>query len=374
MKRDIINNLKNIVGWRTKRKLVVFCVDDYGNVRLNSAESRQKLEEGGMKLKSRFDKYDALETREDLEVLFNTLSSVTDIHGNPAVFTAFAMPSNLDFESIIQSDFNQCFCERLDITFDKLEALQPASYGGAWKLMKEGIDKGLICPQFHGREHFNKKIIVEKLLARDKELLLNVKNRSLAGISDSGYSTISWTAAFDFWHASENRALINDIHLGMNDFKMVYGFSPICFTPPATVVHDSLLPVLKKEGIKMMDAKTIGKNHQGLGKFTRNYNYTGKTTGNNLKIVVRNVMFEPTMKYHTDWVKAAMEQINAAFRWGKPAVISSHRVNFAGQIDAENRRAGIQSLTLLLKSIKQRWPEVEFITANQLNKIMEDDV
>lgn len=374
MKREIINNFKNIVGWRTKRKLVVFCVDDYGNVRLNSAEARRKLEEAGVKLKSRFDRFDALETREDLEVLFDTLSSVTDIHGNPAVFTSFAMPANLDFESIVQSDYNQCFCERLDITFDKLESAQPAAYRGAWSLMKDGIDKGLICPQFHGREHFNKKIIVEKLMAKDKELLTNIKNRSLAGISDSGYPTISWTAAFDFWQVDENKSLINDIHLGMNDFKMVYGISPICFTPPATVVHKSLLPVLKKEGIRMMDAKTIGINHQGMGKFTRNYNYTGKTTDNDLKIVVRNVMFEPTMKYHTDWVKAATDQIMAAFRWGKPAIISSHRVNFAGHVDEKNRQVGIQSLALLLKNIKQKWPDVEFITTSQLNKIMEDDV
>lgn len=374
MKRSIINNVKNIVGWRTRRKLVVFCVDDYGNVRLNSAESKQKLENSGLKLTSRFDRYDALETKDDLEILFETLSSVADLQGKPAVFTSFSMPSNLDFEAIIHSDFNQCFYERLNFTFDKLEATQPHAYHGAWNLMKDGIDKGLICPQFHGKEHFNNKVIVEKLLAKDSELIHNIKNRSLAGISDSGYPTISWTAAFDFWNINENKRLINDIHLGISDFKMVYGIAPTCFTPPATVVHKSLLPVLRKEGIEMIDAKTVGKNHRGLGKYSYNYNYTGKTTDNDLKIVVRNVMFEPTMKYRLDWVNSAMDQITAAFRWGKPAVISSHRVNFAGHIDENNRQTGIDALRLLLKKIKQNWPDVEFISVNQLNIIMEDVV
>jgi len=40
MKQAILNNLKNIWGWRTSRKIVVFSVDDYGNVRLDSRQAR----------------------------------------------------------------------------------------------------------------------------------------------------------------------------------------------------------------------------------------------------------------------------------------------------------------------------------------------
>ena len=32
----IRNHIKNISGWRTNRKIIVFSVDDYGNVRLSS--------------------------------------------------------------------------------------------------------------------------------------------------------------------------------------------------------------------------------------------------------------------------------------------------------------------------------------------------
>ena len=372
MRRHIVNNLKNIVGWHTQRKLVVFCVDDYGNVRLNSNESKQNLVNAGLNLKSRFDNFDALETKEDLEILFEALSSVTDMNGNHAIFSAFSMPANLDFESIIQSNFNQLHFELLDQTFQKLGLLQPKAYKGTWELLNEGIEAGLFYPQFHGNIHFNKKVISEKLISKDSELLLNIQNRSLAGITDSGYKTIKWTAAFDFWDVSENAEHITDIRQGIDNFKKVFGIAPTCFTPPATVVHKSLLPVLRENGIKLLDAKTKGENHKGLGKYSYNYNYTGKTIENEMRIVVRNVMFEPTMNYHTDWIKSAVDQISAAFRCGKPAVISSHRVNFAGHIDPKNRKSGIGALRLLLKVINQRWPEVEFITVNQLNKIMEE--
>ena len=70
MKQTLLNHIKNIYGWKTKRKIIVISVDDYGNVRLDSKKARDKMDQAGLKILSRFDAYDTLETREDLEVLF----------------------------------------------------------------------------------------------------------------------------------------------------------------------------------------------------------------------------------------------------------------------------------------------------------------
>ena len=59
--------MKNISGWRTDRKLVVFSVDDYGNVRLASKSAFENLEKSNIRFNSRFDRLDTLETRIDLE-------------------------------------------------------------------------------------------------------------------------------------------------------------------------------------------------------------------------------------------------------------------------------------------------------------------
>ncbi len=100
MKRLLLDNLKNIPGWRTAEKLVVFAVDDYGNVRLDSPRARDQLSEAGLDMSSRFDQYDALETRQDLEALFEVLSSVSDSQGRNAVFTPYALCANPDFDAM----------------------------------------------------------------------------------------------------------------------------------------------------------------------------------------------------------------------------------------------------------------------------------
>jgi hypothetical protein len=69
MLRPIRDNLKNIPGWRTREKLVAIVVDDYGNVRLNSAAALEMLEAAQLDTSDRFDRFDALETRQDLEAI-----------------------------------------------------------------------------------------------------------------------------------------------------------------------------------------------------------------------------------------------------------------------------------------------------------------
>ena len=157
------DNLKNVVGWKTKRKIVVFSVDDYGNVRLDSKKARENLDKAGMKVYSRFDAFDALETREDLEMLFETLHSVKDKNGRPAVFTPFSLPCNINFERMADEDFKNYYYEMLPETYEKLSVINPHAYKGAWDIWKEGIKSGLMVPQFHGREHLNLKVFLEKL-------------------------------------------------------------------------------------------------------------------------------------------------------------------------------------------------------------------
>ena len=65
-----------------------------------------------------------------------------------------------------------------------------------------------------------------------------------------------------------------------------------------------------------------------------------------------------------------LRQIAAAFRWKKPAIISTHRVNFVGGINKQNREAGLKELHSLLKTIVKRWPDVEFMsTVNMLKEL-----
>ena len=362
----IISNLKNSIGWKTNRKIVVFSVDDYGNVRLNSAQARKNMDAVGMKIYSRFDALDTLETTQDLEQLFETLSSVKDKNGRHAVFTPFALPCNIDFEKMEADDFNHFYFETLPNTYKKLALQQPEAYTGTWDLWKEGIRKGFLKPQFHGREHLNLTVFNDKLKKRDPQLLTALKNKSYTSISDDKYPTMSSTAELDFWEVKENDALKPILKEGLQLFEEVYGYKSNYFTPPVFNIHHALFQTLKDNGIQFLDLALLRNEHQGLNVYKKSFNYIGKQTQEGLTIMVRNVVFEPTEDRGIDWVDFTMKQIETAFRWNKPAIISSHRVNFCGHINPQNREKGLDSLKRLLQEIVKKWPDVEFMSADEM--------
>jgi hypothetical protein len=342
-------------------------VDDYGNVQLASRDARDRLFASGLKTITRFDQFDALETPDDLEALYQTLTSVRDISGRAPVFTAFSVCANIDFERMRETGFTNYYYEELPDTFEKLNG-----YGGAWKLWRQGIEQRLLAPQFHGREHLNVKVLMEGLQNRNPLMLACFDNRSYTAIADTGYRTIDFSAALDFYHFDENEALKAIAVDGLNLFEKVFGYRATNFTPCGSNGYSyTLNPVLKAGGIKYIDTSRFKADHLGEGKFEKRvFNYTGKKNELGQSFLVRNCVFEPTDDRGIDWVAFCMKQIEAAFRWNMPANISSHRVNFCGHIDPANRSIGLEGLRKLLAKIVQRWPEVEFMTSQELGELI----
>ncbi len=73
---------------------------------------------------------------------------------------------------------------------------------------------------------------------------------------------------------------------------------------------------------------------------------------------VRNCLFEPALFDSIDNVSTCIRQIESAYRWGQPAIISSHRVNYMSRIDQNNREKHIELLDDLfnrnIKSLARR--------------------
>jgi hypothetical protein len=89
-----------------------------------------------------------------------------------------------------------------------------------------------------------------------------------------------------------------------------------------------------------------------------------------MSFFVRNVVFEPVINKKFDSIGHSMNQIEAAFNLKKPAIISSHRVNFSGFVNKENREYGLNNLKVLLNSIVKKWPDVNFVSSQQLYELM----
>lgn len=371
--RNLLLNTKNIYGFKTKRKIIVFSVDDYGNVRVDSKEAKEKMNQAGLKVWSRFDAFDTLETKEDIEMLYESLSSVKDKNGNYAVFTPFSVPCNIDFEKMEAENYRQYHYELLPQTYEKLAAKDSVAYDGAWRLWQEGIKNGLMAPQFHGREHINLKVFNEKLAVKDYEVLTALKNRSYTSISNTGYNTIGYTAAFDFYDFNENKLFDEIIKTGLECFEQVFGYKSVHFNAPGASASAYINQSLFQNGVRFIDNPLVKREHKGSGKYKIKINYTGKILDPGLLNITRNVVFEPCADNSTDWVSYTLKQIEIAFKWHKPAVISSHRVNFCGHINTKNRKKGINSLKELLQKIVNRWPDVEFMASKELGNLLSSE-
>ena len=371
VKNRIVTNLKNISGWKSNRKLLAFAVDDYGNIRLSSPRVKQQLKTTGVNLKGRFDQFDALDTSLDYEQLFEVLQSVRDKNGKSAVFTTYAMPANVDFQaSLKRGEFE---AENLETTYERLSQEDPENYRGVYSLLQDGIAKRLIRPQFHGREHLNVLVFNRLLKDENPQLRSNLELKSLAGVPNhDDLPKVRFNEAFSFWDKNEienHKIIIED---GLNRFEKVYGYRPTTFTPPAMLIHSDLYAFIESLGIQAIDKPRIHNVHLGNGNYQKESNRLGIQKGQNHVTIVRNCMFEPNSR-NIDWVNFTFDQIKAAFFWGKPAIVSSHRVNFCGHIDPENRKKGLDTLKDLLQKVVKKWPDVEFVTVDQLADIIKED-
>lgn len=365
MKQLLFNHLKNVSGWRSKQKYVAIVVDDYGSVRVNSKKARQQMDANGIPGTLRFDRYDTLETTDDLSALFSVLDGVKDAISNSAVFTPYALSCNVNFEAMAEQGYLSYISEDLPETFSKLESQQANAYTGTWNLWKQGMEAGLLAPQFHGREHFHIGTFNALLAKREANLLNALKTRSLTGLQDPKGHPGGWTAAFGFYSLDETASYGMIIEDGVHKFQKIYGYRPQVFTPPAQEFPLSLEPGLTAMGLEAIDKPFIRNRNLGDGHYKREFNTTKKGTKGNPTVMVRNVVFEPT-DGNRDHVGLALKQIDAAFTWNRPAIISSHRVNFCGHIDEKNRKKGLEDLEYLLRRIRLKWPDIQFVPVSTL--------
>ena len=109
-----------------------------------------------------------------------------------------------------------------------------------------------------------------------------------------------------------------------------------------------------------------------MEKTRKRFHWLGKKSKTGLTYITRNCFFEPSQSGR-DWVDSCLNDISTAFRWNKPAIVCTHRVNYIGALYEDNRENGLNQLSLLLKNITKKWPDVEFITSAELGEIINND-
>ncbi len=371
IRRKIANHLLNHKGWDTDRKIIVFESDDWGSIRMPSKKVYNSLVKKNIPLhKSIYNKYDALESEEDLVKIFNLLKKHRDFKNNHPVITTNVVVGNPVFEKIKNSKFEEYHFEAFTDTYKRYP-----NHEKCLALWKEGIENKLVYPQFHGREHLNVNLWLE---------LLRKKNAYFSEAFDNEFWGLDFSilpnmkkniqATYDLNCIDELDFQKNSIKQGLNIFEKTFGYKSESFIANNFIWHSSLDRTLFEhevkfiQGMKYQKLPLMNGNHRRMKR-----HYVGEKNEYGQTYLIRNCVFEPTIKQNGKMsINRCIENIKNAFFWKRPAIISSHRLNYIGFIDQDNRENNLKLLNKLFKEILKNWPEIEFLTSVQLGEYIEE--
>ena len=368
LKQYITHNIINIPGWRTYRHIVVIESDDWGSIRMPSKKVFDEFIKRGVCVDNDpYCRYDNLATADDLEALFDVLQSVRDKNGHPAILTANAVIANPDFERIKESRFQEYFYEPFTETLNRSEI-----HKDAFEMWKQGMAEGIFHPQFHGREHLNVKKWLRTLYSGDEvtRLAFDLGTFGLTSSVDSHIKN-NYMGAFNSGLDEDIKEYDKIIMEGLSLFEKLFGYKSESFIATTYTWNPIIEFSLKNNGVKYLQ----GMVHQHIPidddttfKWKKD-NYIGRKAPSGLTYLMRNCYFEPSQG--GDNAEDCMKRIKIAFRWNKPATISMHRLNVIGSIDEKNRKKNLASLKWLLSQIVKEYPDVEFMSSDELGNLIE---
>ncbi len=370
VKRFLSDSIVNLRGWRTDRRIVVIESDDWGSERTPSKEVLKALKDDGFNVEAcHYMMNDSLASERDLENLFELLMKYKDSGGIHPLITANCIMVNPDFARIKADGFRNYYFEHFRETLKRYPEHQ-----NSFSLWKAGMDDGVFHPELHGREHLNVSLWMRDLrnglgeTARAFDLGVFAVSRHIVREKRGSY-----LAAFDRTDGGPLHEKGIIVEEAVKLFQDTFGYASESFVAPNYVWDDPVESVLHQSGVRYIQ----GIRNQYLSeayerpKNTRPH-YQGQKNHLGQRYLVRNVIFEPASSPNIDWVDRCMAQISTAFRYGKPAVISSHRVNYVGFINAANRDRNLRLLNLLLQSLLRRWPDVRFLSSGALGRLIDE--
>ncbi|MEC5166432.1 hypothetical protein RCH18_002172 [Flavobacterium sp. PL11] len=362
--KNFFKKIANLPALKTNRKLIIFLSDDWGSVRMRSSKHQKQLEANGLRISSRFDQFDTLESNADMEGLYEVLLKHKDCKENNPIITAVSNVANPDFKRIQQENFQNYHFESIDKTYQRY----PDS-NKVLELVKQGIEQNIFIPQSHGREHLQVNWWMKDLKDENSFARKAFENEFFflgADYLNDPKRGRGIGAAFDIWDEEDILSSKEIVKSGLTIFKNLYGYNSKIFTPPAMFYNPGIESNLVENGIDWLDVGRFFKIPLVNGKQRAQFNYLGRKKKSGLKVLVRNAVFEANMSANDNGVARCMYDIEQAFQSKQPALISNHRASFVGGIDANNRDTGLKSLDVLLKSILKKWPDAEFLAGSEL--------
>lgn len=347
------------LDWRTNRHIVVLESDDWGSIRMSNKSDWNKLLQKGYSVDKRpYERYDTLESDEDLLALYQVLEKHKDSSGHHPVITANMLVANPDFQRIKEADYQEYFFEPIMETYKRY-------YGDSkvLEIMREGMDNGLFMPQSHGREHFNVRDWMSALRAKDPDVLAAFEY-GMCGIApkdhpERGNCMMVALKTVDEVSQKEVNEIVSE---GLDLFERLWGWRSETFIAPCYRWNEDIEKVLSDGGVKLLQSSRCSRSGWSVDRL---YHYSGQRNMYGQIYSIRNSWFEPA-NASGDEVGRALSQVSRIFSSQKVASISTHRINYVGGLSEKNRTKNLIMLDDFLNRIIKMYPDVEFLSSNRL--------
>lgn len=339
-----------------KRKILIIESDDWGASRMPSKQIRDELIYSGLNLSEEiYTMYDGLESDSDVDDLAEVLTSYKDVEGNHPSFTLNYVLSNPDYEKIKESEFQLYEREVITETYDSY----PKSKNVLSKV-RQGIVDGYFKVQFHGMEHVNVPLWLTLLRNNDKHFMAAFDRRCF-GLNSSSFKGFEHIQAT--YDSCDDKYILTSIEQGLKLFEDLFGYRSSTFIPNNYVWNPKYNEFLMENGVFGLQGMKYtlipfccNKGHRTI---IRNKNcFNGY-----IRQFVRNVDFEQTAVNYN--LNNTLAEIDLAFKLSKPAILSSHRINYTSRINKDVQERGISELDQLLRKVLHKWPSVSFMTTPQ---------
>jgi hypothetical protein len=204
----------------------------------------------------------------------------------------------------------------------------------------------------------------------NKGLLTAFEHESFGATWFKGIQIPEYLGAFHPDYSSDIKLLEGIIEIAAKMFTTNCGYRATHFIAPNREGAKELDKKLSELGVEYLTMSKLRRYPLGNEKYKREYNWLGKRNKTGQIIITRNCFFESSDPLYRDWVNPCLKEIENAFKWQKPAVIGTHRVNYIGFINKENAIYGLKELDRLLSTILKKWPDAEFMTSTELGEII----
>jgi hypothetical protein len=355
----------NLRGLKSSDMIVIFESDDWGSIRVPSKQVYDILLQKGIPVdRSAYCKYDTLETREDITLLAEVFGKYNNSEGVSPKLTMNYVSANPDFKKIDENRRECYFFEPFTETYKK-----SANSSNVIEVVKKSIEEKLFMPQFHGRDHVNVPLWLD-LLKRDSAFKIAFEY-GMWGLSRDVFPHIkkSIQATYDSTDLNYTK---QSIMQGLELFEQQFGFKSKTFIANNFIWANELNEVLNNQGIEhfqTMKYQLLPNEENEKRKMIRrtfgSKNNFGQT------YAPRNCAFEPSESGHDHMY--TLKQISSAFFYKKPAIISTHRINFVGGLDKRRRDKNLLELDSLFKNIIYKWPDVKFLFSSELHDFIENN-